>query len=569
LKKILLVGNPNVGKSVIFSNLTGINVACSNYPGTTVEYCAGQRRIGGEQVEVVDVPGAYSLEPTSKAEEVATEMIGGGDVIVNVVDATNLERNLYLTLQLLEMDKPVIVALNIWDETKHKGIDINVEALSDMLGVPVIPTAGRSGYGLDRLLTRLGEARAPKHQKVNADERWKLIGKIVAGTQRLTHRHHTFLERLEDASIHPVGGFFVAAAVIILSFSLVRLIGESLISFVMDPFFHRVYLPLVEVVSEQTASNGFLHSILIGKLVEGQVDFIQSFGLLTTALYVPVGMVLPYVVAFYFVLGLLEDIGYLPRLAILLDGFMHKIGLHGYTVIPTLLGLGCNVPALLATRILDSKRERFIVATLISIAVPCVSLQAMIVGLLGPYGMRYVAFVYAVLFLVWLTLGLIMKTFTRGILPALLIEIPPYRPPHLHSLLVKFKMRTFGFLKEALPVVLLGVAVINLLYAVGMLDALANVTAPIVTRVLGLPKEAVLAVVVGFLRKDIGVGMLAPLGLSVKQLIIGCATLAMFFPCIATFVIMFKELGPLDTVKAICVMVATSLIVGGLLNVVL
>jgi len=569
VKRILLVGNPNVGKSVIFSNLTGVNVACSNYPGTTVEYCAGRRRVGDEKVEVIDVPGAYSLEPTSKAEEVAVEMIEGGDVIVDVVDATNLERNLFLTLQLLERGKPVVVALNIWDETRHKGIDIDVDELEEMLGVPVVPTAGRSGYGLDRLLARLGEAKAPGRRKTTDDERWKLIGKIVARTQKLRHRHHTFLESLEDASIHPVGGFFVAAGVIALSFFIVRVVGESLIGYVLDPFFQTVYLPLVDVVSEQTVSNDFLHSILIGNLVDGHIDFLQSFGLLTTALYVPVAMVLPYVVAFYFVLGILEDIGYLPRLAILLDGFMHKIGLHGYTVIPTLLGLGCNVPALLATRILDSKRERFIVATLISIAVPCVSLQAMIVGLLGHYGMRYVAFVYAVLFIVWLALGFIMKALTRGILPALLIEIPPYRPPHLHALLVKFRMRTFGFLKEALPVVLVGVAVINLLYAMGVLESMANLTAPVVTRVLGLPKEAVLAVVVGFLRKDIGVGMLAPLGLSVKQLIIGSTTLAMFFPCIATFVVMFKELGPADTVKAIGVMVATSLIVGGVLNVLL
>jgi len=569
LKRILLVGNPNVGKSVIFSNLTGINVACSNYPGTTVEFCAGLRRIGSEQVEIIDVPGSYSLEPTSKAEEVATEMIGGGDIIVNVVDATNLERNLYLTLQLLEVDKPVIVALNIWDETKHKGIEIDVDALSEMLGVPVIPTAGRSGYGLDRLLAGLATARSANLNKMNADERWKSIGKIIAGTQRLTHRHHTFLERLEDASIHPVGGFFVAAAVLILSFSLIRLIGESLINYILNPFFYKIYLPLVDTVSQQTISHDFIHSILIGKLVDGQVDFIQSFGLLTTALYVPVGMVLPYVVAFYFILGILEDIGYLPRLAVLLDGFMHKIGLHGYTVIPTLLGLGCNVPALLATRILDSKRERFIVATLISIAVPCVSLQAMIVGLLGHYGMRYVAFVYGVLFVVWIVLGLLMKTVARGILPALLIEIPPYRPPHLRSLLVKFRMRTLGFLKEALPVVLVGVVVINLFYALGILDSMANLTAPVVTKVLGLPKEAVLAMIVGFLRKDIGIGMLAPLGLSVKQLIIGCTTLAMFFPCIATFVILFKELGTLDTVKSMGVMVATSLVVGGILNLVL
>ena len=566
MKRILLVGNPNVGKSAIFSYLTGINVACSNYPGTTVEYCAGRRRIGDAQVEIIDVPGAYSLEPSTKAEEVAIEMVVGGDIIVDVIDATNLERNLYLTLQLLERDKPIIIALNIWDETRHKGIEIDVDALSQMLGVPVVTTSGRSGYGLDRLLGSLNEARVARLQPMSPDERWKRIGKIVAATQRLSHHHHTFLERLEDASIHPIGGFFVAAGIIAASFSLVRLVGESLIAYVFDPFFSNIYLPLVDTVSEQTASNNFLHTVLIGKLIDGQISFTQSFGLLTTALYVPVGMVLPYVVAFYFFLGLLEDIGYLPRLAVLLDGFMHRIGLHGYTVIPTLLGLGCNVPALLATRILDSRRERFVVATLISIAIPCVSLQAMIVGLLGHYGMRYVALVYGVLFVVWFVLGAIMKIFTRGILPAFLIEIPPYRQPHLKSLLLKFRMRTFGFLKEALPVVLIGVAVINLMYAMGVLDALAGFTAPVVTKVLGLPKEAVLAIVVGFLRKDIGVGMLAPLGLSVKQLIIGCATLAMFFPCIATFVVMFKELGTVDTVKAIGIMVSTALIVGGILN---
>jgi ferrous iron transport protein B len=280
-------------------------------------------------------------------------------------------------------------------------------------------------------------------------------------------------------------------------------------------------------------------------------------------------MVLPYVVSFYLLLGLIEDIGYLPRLAILMDGFMHRLGLHGYSVIPSLLGLGCNVPALLSTRILDSKRERFIVATLISIGVPCVALQAMIVGLLGSYGMRYVALVYLVLFVVWLCLGLIMRLFTRGFLPSLLVEIPPYRVPYMKTLMMKFRMRTLGFLKEALPVVILGVGAVNLLYALGVLETVARVTAPVITRLLGLPEEAVLAVIVGFLRKDIGVGMLAPLGLTVKQLVIGSATLAMFFPCIATFVVLFKELGMLDTVKSIGIMVTTAIGVGAFLNLIL
>jgi ferrous iron transport protein B len=569
LKKILLVGNPNVGKSVIFSKLTGVKVCVSNYPGTTVGYCSGRSIIGSREVEIIDVPGSYSLEPTSKAEEVAVEMLKDGEIVINVVDATNLERNLYLTTQLLEQPTPVIVALNIWDETRHRGIEIDVQELSRRLGVPVVPTNARSGFGLDRLVRRLKNARSPQLAPMSTDERWQRIGEIIASVQRITHHHHTMVERLQDASIHPVGGFFVAAGVLVASFGLVRLVGESLITYVMEPIFTRAYLPLLSALGATISSRPLIHDVLIGKLIGGQIDFIQSFGLLSTGLYVPLAMVLPYVVAFYFMLGLLEDIGYLPRLAILLDGFMHRLGLHGYSVIPSLLGLGCNVPALLATRILDSKRERFIVATLISIGVPCVALQAMIVGLLGRYGMRYVALVYMVLFCVWLSLGLIMKVFTRGFLPALLIDIPPYRVPYLKTLVIKFRMRALGFLTEALPVVIVGVGAVNLLYALGVLHRLAVATSPVVTRLLGLPQEAVLAVVIGFLRKDIGVGMLAPLNLSTKQLVIGCSTLAMFFPCIATFVVMFKELGALDTVKAIGIMVVTALVVGGFLNLVL
>jgi ferrous iron transport protein B len=569
LKKLLLVGNPNVGKSVIFSKLTGVNVAVSNYPGTTVEFLRGRSIVGSEEVEMIDVPGAYSLEPTNKAEEVAVEMLADGDIIINVVDATNLERNLFLTTQLLERDLPVVVALNIWDETKHKGIDIDVDELSRLLGVPVVPTNARSGFGLDKLVHALGTAAPSDFGRLSPDDRWRKVGEIIGAVQRITHHHHTFLERLQDASIHPAGGFVVAGVVVVAAFGLIRLIGESLVVYVLDPFFSRLYLPLLSRLGDALASQSLLHDVLIGKLVGGEIDFIQSFGLLSTGLYVPVAMVLPYVVAFYFALGLLEDIGYLPRLAILLDGFMHRIGLHGYSIIPSLLGLGCNVPALLATRILDSKRERFIVATLIAIGIPCVALQAMVVGLLGPFGMRYVALVYAVLFCVWLGLAMIMKTFTRGFLPALLIEVPPYRPPYMKTLLAKFRMRTLGFLREALPVVIVGVGAVNLLYSLGLLQGLARVTSPVITRLLGLPEEAVLAIVVGFLRKDIGVGMLAPLNMNIKQLVIGSSTLAMFFPCIATFVVLFKELGALDTVKSIGIMIMTALVVGGLLNVLL
>jgi len=284
---------------------------------------------------------------------------------------------------------------------------------------------------------------------------------------------------------------------------------------------------------------------------------------------VPLAMVLPYVFAFYLMLGLLEDMGYLPRLAVLMDTVMHRLGLHGYAIIPTLLGLGCNVPAVLATRILESKRERFIASTLISIAVPCAALQAMIIGLVGERGIQYVLIVYGTLFLVWVVLGVILKRLTKGFAPELLIEIPPYRIPSLRTWGQKVWMRVFGFLKEAMPIILGAVLVINLLYILGIFGAIADFTAPVVTGLLGLPKEAVTAIVIGFLRKDVAVGMLAPLGLTSAQLVVGSVVLAMFFPCIATFTVLTRELGVRGMIRSAGVMIVSALVVGGLLNLVL
>jgi ferrous iron transport protein B len=269
------------------------------------------------------------------------------------------------------------------------------------------------------------------------------------------------------------------------------------------------------------------------------------------------------------VLGLLEDVGYLPRLAVLMDTIMHRLGLHGYAIIPSMLGLGCNVPAILATRILESKRERFIAATLISIAIPCAALQAMIFGLVGEQGGQYVAIVYGTLFLVWIILGIIINRFARGFSPELLIEIPPYRLPPWRTVLQKLWMRASGFLKEAIPIILGAVLVINILYYVGVFNAIANFTAPVVTGLLGLPKEAVTALVVGFLRKDVALGMLAPLALSPGQLVVGSVVLAMFFPCIATFIVLLRELGIINMLKSAAIMIVSALLVGGLLNLIL
>ncbi len=567
--KILLMGNPNVGKSVIFSRLTGVRVTVSNYPGTTISYTRGFMKLGEEMAEVIDVPGTYTLEPSSEAEEIALRMLDDGDIVINVVNAINLERNLYLTLQLLERGIPVVVALNLWDDTRHRGVHIDLDKLRELLGVPVTPTVAVTGEGIKELAESIPLATSPGAPVRSRDERWAAVGSIIDQVQRITHRHHRWFERLEDASVKPLTGGIIALGVLAGAFFLIRFIGEGLIGYVLDPLFNYLWAPVVLKLSSLMGGGGFLHDVVVGRVIGGEISFVESFGLLSSGLYVPFAMVLPYIISFYLVLGLLEDTGYLPRLAVLMDTVMHRLGLHGYAIIPTLLGLGCNVPAVLATRILESKRERLIAATLISIAVPCAALQAMIFGLVGQHGGQYVAIVYGTLFVVWVILGVILNHVVRGFSPELLIEIPPYRLPPWRTVLQKLWMRTYGFLAEAIPIILGAVVVINILYFLGVFDAIANFTAPVVSGLLGLPREAVTALVIGFLRKDVALGMLAPLALSAKQLVVGSVVLAMFFPCIATFVVLLRELGVVNMIKAAGIMIAAALITGGILNLVL
>jgi len=571
MMRILLVGNPNVGKSVLFSRLTGTRIIASNYPGTTVGFTKGYLKLGGEQAEVIDVPGSYTLEPSSKAEEVAVEMLKEGDVVINVVDATNLERNLNLTLQLLERQTPVMVALNMWDDTRHRGISIDVARLEGLLGVPVVPTAGITGQGINELVRRLPEARVPKNARTYAssDERWLRVGDIVSQVQSLSHRHHTWYERLEDASSHPVGGVIVALLVLFATFWFVRFIGEGIINYAADPLFEGLWKPVLMKLSLALGGGGFLHNVLIGELVGGGIEYSQSFGLLSTGLYIPLAAVLPYIIAFYLALGILEDVGYLPRLAVLMDTIMHRLGMHGYAIIPTILGFGCNVPGIMATRILESRKQRFIAATLISIGVPCAALQAMIIGVVGKQGVGYLAMVYGSLFISWVIIGLILNRAVRGFNPELLVEIPPYRLPPWRAIGEKLWLRVSGFIKEALPIVLGTVLVVNILYTLGVFNAIADAAAPVLTGLWGLPKETIAPLVVGFLRKDAAMGMLATLDLTAKQLVISSTVLAMFFPCVATFVILARELGVRDLFKAIGVMLVAVLIMGGLQNLIL
>jgi len=570
IKKIYLIGNPNVGKSVVFSRLTGVHVISSNYPGTTVEFIKGYLSLGDKKIEVVDLPGTYSLGPTSSAEEVAVSLLKeyprNEIAVINILDSTNLERNLLLTLQLIEEGFPTIACLNMCDDAVHRGVHVDIKKLEEILQIPVISTCAVTGVGIKLLIDRIREAVPVSRDKLSHEELWKEIGHIIEQVQHLEHRHHRLREVLEDASVRPLTGLVMASGIIYVSFKIVRFIGEFIISRITDPFFYGTFQNLLEKLTFHWQEKSFLFHLLIGDLVNGNIDFKQSLGVLTTAPYIEFGMVLPYVISFYLVLSLLEDIGYLPRLAILLDNLLHRLGLHGYAIIPVLLGFGCNVPGILSTRVLESKRERFIASTIISIGVPCVPLQAMIIGLLGAFGGFYVGGVYLVLFFIILVLGLILNRVLPGYSPEFLLEIPPYRFPPLAILGRKLYFRVKGFLIEAVPIVLIGVLVVNTLLYFKLFDIVTGIFAPVIHGLFGLPKEAIVALAIGFLRKDVAVGMLAPLGLSAKQLFIAATLLAISFPCIATFIVLWKELGVKDLIKSTLIMITVSIIVGVMLN---
>lgn len=562
-KKLLLAGNPNVGKSALFTRITGVHAVSSNYPGTTVGFLEGWLRQEDTAWRVVDVPGAYTLTPTNEAEEVAKRLVNeGADVVVIVLDATALERNLVLAFQVMERRFPVVVALNMVDEARHKGIDIDAERLEKLLGVPVVPTVAVSGEGISCLLDRLAEAMPGREVPSSKEERWAAIGDVVEQVQKVRHRHHTILDKLEDASVHSFWGLIIGIMVISASFTAIRFAGEELIDGILDPLFKKCWMPVVTALSNLFGGEGMLHNILVGRFINGSIDFEQSFGLLTTGLYVPLVMVLPYVLSFYTVLSFLEDFGYLPRLAVIFDTLLHHMGLHGFAIIPSLLGFGCNVPGILATRVLDSARERFIAATLISVAIPCAGLQAMIIGAVGEAGMKWVAAVYGTLFISWLVLGRLLHSVLPGFSPELIVEIPPYRIPSIKAMGLKLWMRLSGFFFEAVPLVLGGILLISFLDATGITALLSRLLAPIFSGLLGLPPEAAGPILLGILRKDVAVGMLATLGLSPAQLVVATITLSMTFPCIATFIVLWRELGGKRMVASVGIMIASALTAG-------
>jgi ferrous iron transport protein B len=560
--KMLLMGNPNAGKSVLFSRLTGVNVIASNYPGTTVEFTKGTVKFGEITAEIIDVPGTYTLDPTNKAEEIAVEMLKEGDVVINVIDATQLERSLNLTLQLLEQEVPAIVALNIWDEAKHKGIIIDVKKLEKLLGVPVVPTVAVTGEGVKDIVSHLKEAGASAREHIFAklpeDERWERIGKIVHEVQILTHRHHTFLEKLEDATIKPSTGIPIAIAVALLVFGMIWGVGRVLRGQILLPFFENLLFPVIERGVIAIIPEGIVREILIG-----------HFGVLIDGIGWPLALVLPYLLAFYLGLAILEDTGYLPRLACMLDALFHRIGVHGGAAIPFLLGFGCTIGGILSTRMLETKRERIIVVTLMCMAIPCMAQTGALISLLAGKSIAALMLVYLIAFLFIFIAGIVLNRVFPGTTPSFLMEIPPFRRPNVRAVAKKVWMRMKMYLAEAVPLIVFGVFIAAVLYETGVLYHIGILFQPIVVGLLGLPAETSVSLILGIVRRELAIAVLLDMDLTLAQLIVGSVVALFYIPCAAVFPVLMKEFGVRYAAVIAISTIVIAFIMGGMLNAIL
>lgn len=609
---IVFIGQPNSGKSTLFNAIAGPRAQTSNFPGTTVAHTHSQVYVDGQVFLIVDLPGTYSLNPSDPAEKATLVHLfqEPPDLIVNVVDSSLLGRSLELTLELLELEKPMVLVLNMMDLAEKKGIKINAKKLEEVLGIPVVATVANRGRGVKELLWRcseclkvncrpksiswaadvekiisglatslpedfcvvsnrrftaiklieagetfcdeiLEEISLPLKKKVEdarkqletkrqlpayevlAAERHHLAHKIMETVARLKRgRQVSWEEKIDSLLMHPLLGYPILLSVFFLFFFLIFLVGNPLEQWLLQPW-----------TKLQTWLNSLAMPGIILSLADG---LIQGFG-------GGLAIVLPYFLPLLFLMAFLEDLGYLARAGFLLDALMHRIGLHGKSVAPFILGFGCNVPAIVSTRILESPRDRFLTSLLIPF-IPCSArttvILAVVAFFLGPWwAMAFYFFQIAVVAMV----GRLLAFFLKDPSPGLILEIPSLKLPSGRIILSKVVRQLRSFVQFAWPILIAGSLVLSFLQ-LGKVDFLINRgLAPLVRGVLGLPVELGVTLVFGILRKELSLLMMLqalgvayeslPMVLSHSQLIVFTAFISLFIPCLSTVAIIWKEIG--------------------------
>ncbi|PRX19715.1 ferrous iron transport protein B [Orenia metallireducens] len=569
-KKIVLAGNPNVGKSIFFNSFTGIYVDVSNYPGTTLDISSGKYK---DDV-VIDTPGVYGVSSFNDEEIVARDVIASADVVVNIVDAVHLERDLFLTQQIIDMGIPVLVALNMMDEAQKSGLEINVDTLSQKLGVPVIPTTAIRGDGLSEVKEAVWTAKVGNSSLKLEDEledvKFKGASRsesllILEGdphvaekysTEPLEYRETIYRDRRERVNeivdkvvtetnegtslrttigrlmLRPITGIPMLLLALYALYQFVGVfIAQTIVGITEETIFINTYEPFIRGVIHNIVEPGSLTSQLL----------VGEFGLLTMAITYTFGLLLPLVVGFYFFLAILEDSGYLPRIAALVDRMLTSLGLNGRAVIPMLLGFGCVTMATITTRLLGSKRERIIAVFLLGLAIPCSAQLGVIAGLIAPLGAKFFIVYVAAIFAVYVLAGTFLNKILPGESTDLLIDLPPLRLPRLSNVMQKTFIKSKSFIKEAGPIFAVGAVAITLMQDFGILEAIQNAVAPITVGWLELPKETATAFIMGIVRRDFGAAGLTDLAMTPAQTTVALITITLFVPCIAAMLIMIKE----------------------------
>ena len=562
----VLAGNPNVGKSVVFHALTGMYVNVSNFPGTTVDLPKGTL-LNNPQLALMDSPGVYGLSGLSEEEQVAEKAIMGADVVINVVAAPTLSRDLFLTQQLLDYGKRVVVVLNQMDELTARGDQIDVQQLSQTLGVPVLPCCAVTRDGIRALQTVLTAANttitqghpmpdAPPAELLRPLEREPAQRMTLYGLRRgyvnaivsqvftpaaQTTGMATWQTRARQlltlSLMHPVGGIISLLLVMLLLYQTVGVwVAGDLVNFTENTVMGQwIIPPIQQAVSWLFPKASFMYTLLAGE-----------FGLVTLSIQYIYGVLFPLVLGFYVYISLLEDCGYLPRLAVVADGLFNRLGLNGRAIIPLILGFGCVTMATVSTRVLTSQRERTIASVLLAITVPCSAQLAVIMGLMATKGGLGAWAIYVGILLgVMAGLGMALNRILPGRSTPLILDLPPLRWPNPKNVLKKTWIRTWSFVVEAAPLFVLGSLLVSVLQTTGLLLWTKKALAPLVVQALNLPQEAATAFVMGMVRRDFGAAGLFLLKdqMSTSQVLTALMVITLFVPCMASAAVFWKERG--------------------------
>ncbi|MEZ3117998.1 ferrous iron transport protein B [Halobaculum sp. MBLA0147] len=579
---VALVGCPNVGKSVVFSELATAYADVSNYAGTTIETTTAAT----DDYRLIDTPGVHGISSFNEEERITREVALSTDIVINVVDATQLNRDLFLTLQLLDMGIPTVVALNLFDEAEADGIDIDVAALETRLGVPVVPTVAITGAGIEDLRERIPEAAAPESTPIEryesklpddvAASRAKRVlllegdeqtaqdvqqelsvrgGGSSAAMRETVYRHRRdrveslvkdvcqtttgdrrLAEIIDRLLVRPATGTPIAVGLLVAIFYVIGVgVAQTFVGFT-ESIFTQYYIPnvttTVKTLVPQTTWGEPTRFILIN----------EELGLVTTTVQYVVGVLLPLVASFYLVIGALEDSGVLPRLAVLADRGLGRVGLNGRAVVPLIIGVGCVTMAVVTTRMVGSRRDRIIATALLGLGVPCSAQIGVIVGLLAGLGLQWWAAYLLILLTVLGVVGMFLDRVLPGEREPLLTELPPVRVPQPRNIVRKTAHRTRRFLLEAGRLFGATAVVVSGGTYLGALDMIVDGFQPL-TSVLGLPREFGRILVVGLIRRDFAAAGMTDLALSNTQTFVGLLVITLFVPCILSMGMILEERG--------------------------